>query len=286
MKKINRIKGIIITIVGLSIIRMLLGYAAQLPAGEYIQIGLRAAAGLTSVAITLIVLAGLWIFAGSFLVKLWNELFVETGDAPAEQSLVEGAEAAAGTVHDLAIALERAEQDSTQARVFLADAQQYAEHLVRIVQSIALKAEDMAREITALQVALDAIETTNPVEIAKAAGAVPDDHIRNLMLTEVRDAEYWTGVAKVIGTQFGVLVQWSASYRNFSSRLLTDIAQAKAKLAQAQAVLELAEASRPLAQIDHSLRLASNCLQFKQKPELAPLVRVLPASITAGLTIR
>lgn len=181
--------------------------------------------------------------------------------------------------------LADAEQDSNRAGVLLSDAETCAGQLVKLIQGIALKAEDMAAEMETLNQALAAIAARDPLQVAQAAGRVRDDHVRTLMLCNIRNEEYWQDTAMLISAQIGVLAQWEAGYRKFTGNLLAEVSQAKARAAGLTAALELTGASRPLLQIQARLHEANQALQLRDRPGLYKATKELP-SVNSGLLLK
>lgn len=174
------------------------------------------------------------------------------------------------------------EQDSGQASLLILDARTHAGNLAAMIRGIALKAEQMRLEAEKLQAALEAIQSADPLAIARAAGEVPDAHVRELMLVNVRTGSYWNGVARLVATQLGTLSQWAGGYDRFAENLLGEVSTAKARLAALSASLELTGAARPLVEVRASLDEAQGYLQLERRPGLHKMARELPA-INAGL---
>jgi len=133
-----------------------------------------------------------------------------------------------------------------------------------------------------LNQALEALAAGDPLKIAMAAGAVKDNHIRTLLISEVKHADYWHSVTRLIAVQLGTLQQWEQGYRRFAANLLTEVSQAKSRLAALQASNELIGASRPLLQIQTNLNQAGQHLQLERTPGLIQIGQTLP-SVKAGL---
>jgi hypothetical protein len=228
--------------------------------------------------ITLIVLAGLFVL-GWKLFKLFKAKDeAERTDEP-EQTLSMRA------IRNLGRILEEAEKDSNKAGELLCDAETYTLQLVKLIQGIALKAEAMAAEIDTLNNALTAIADRDPLKIAQAGGQVRDEHIRTLMLCKVHNSDYWQDTAMLISAQVGTLQQWEKGYRIFTSNLLGEVSQTKAKAAALTAALELTGTSRPLLQVQAGLSEASGYLQLQRRPGLYKAAKELPA-INAGLMLK
>lgn len=192
------------------------------------------------------------------------------------------ASAISENMQNLSRVLADAETDSSKASLLLLDAQTYTQNLVELIQAIALKAESMQAEAETLQLALESITSQDPLQIARAAGTVKDQHIRTLMLTKVKDLAYWQDTSMLIATQVGTLTQWQQGYRTFVSNLLSEVSKAKAQLSAQTAILELMGTSRPLLQTQANLSEAQHYLQVERQPGLHEAARQLPA-INAGL---
>lgn len=194
----------------------------------------------------------------------------------------EEAEQVYETATELSRTLASLEQDSSQASLLIVDAKMRAGNLAAMIRAIALKADQMRLEAEKLQAALAAIEAGDPLGIARAAGEIPDAHIRDLMLVNVRTGSYWQGVARLVATQLGTLGQWAGGYDRFAENLLGEVSTAKARLAALSASLELTGAARPLVEVRASLDEAQGYLQLERRPGLHKMARELPA-INAGL---
>lgn len=185
-------------------------------------------------------------------------------------------------MRNLAYVLTGIERDRGNAQALIHDAMFYTQALVELIQGIALKAEDMAAESQQLQGALEAIAAQDPLQIARAAGLVKDQHIRTLLLSRVRSSDYWLDTSMLISTQLGTLQQWERGYRVFAGNLLKEVSKSKARLAASSAAVELMGASKPLLQTQANLNKAQACLQLQRQPGIQEAARSLPA-INAGL---
>lgn len=186
------------------------------------------------------------------------------------------------SVRQISALLDEMEKDTSQAEKMLLDAQQYTATLVKLVRGIATKAEAMQADIDQLNAALEAIESQQPLSIARAAGQVRDEHLRDLLLANLTDAGYWQDVGRTVAAQVGTLSLWQRSYRQFVTNLLTEVSQVKTRLAASTAALELTAAGRPLLQVQAHLDESQTLLQIQRRPALARHARNLPA-INAGL---
>jgi len=269
------------------LISLALGYlgqvAAYLEAPTWAIAGLRLLSYIAGTLLALLVVYRLWGLAVQFGLFLWS-LLADTEtvavelDAGSEAVPVEEGPEILQTVHNLTRILDQIEADSRQARTLLVDAATYTGVLVELVQAIATRAEEMTAEIDQMNQALVAIKTGDGVEIATAAGALKDEHIRSLMTTGVQHADYWDSVARLIGSQLGTLRQWERGYRRFAGSLLVEVSKAKAKLASLEASNDLVRASRPLLQIQANLNQAGHYLQLERTP-VHQIARLVPAAL-------
>ena len=185
-------------------------------------------------------------------------------------------------VADLQTVLSDLETDTHDAAVKIADANQYVDQLTKLIKAIALRSEEMSAEAATLRKALKAIQTGDPLQIAKAAGEMKDSHLRQLMLCNVKTNVYWQGVGRTVAAQLGTLLQWSSSYEQFVGNLLTDISEAKARSTALLASKELAIVAKPMLSIQANLDDAQNSLQLQRKIHISREVGQLP-TVNAGL---
>lgn len=244
----------------------------------WVVYGLLALAFVIGVAGALLGLWGLW----SVGARLWRLGVSLLATEMLGEPEPEEAEQVYETATELSRTLASLEQDSSQASLLIVDAKMRAGNLAAMIRAIALKADQMRLEAEKLQAALAAIEAGDPLGIARAAGEIPDAHIRDLMLVNVRTGSYWQGVARLVATQLGTLGQWAGGYDRFAENLLGEVSTAKARLAALSASLELTGAARPLVEVRASLDEAQGYLQLERRPGLHKMARELPA-INAGL---
>jgi hypothetical protein len=211
---------------------------------------------------------------------LWS-LFETEELSLAKESQIEEVKPAQETMQSLAQALAEMEKEGNEASLLLYDAHQYAARLVALIKAIVMKAQSMRTEAEILQVAMEAIASHDPVQIAGAAGKVRDTHIRDLMLCDVQTQHYWASVTRLIATQLGTLEQWSQGYDTFASNLLTEVSGAKARLQAMSASLELIGTARPLLQIQQNLNQAETYLLPENKPLVGYALKALPPINTA-----
>ncbi len=268
-------KAFLIALAGLWLLGLALNYLAQtaelLAAPGWVTLGLQTVSWLSGVALTLLVGFRLW----GWLVKLgnftWNLLAstetVEIDLNPAQNADPETAEMKQ-TISGLARTLADLETDGNQASLLILDARQKADILVGLAQTVARRAEEMHREAEGLQNALTAIEANEPLALARAAGQVKDEHIRDLLLCNVQMPDYWSSLARLTATQLGTLEQWAGRYNKFVETMLSEISQAKTRLTGLTASLEMAGAIRPMLQVQANLDEAGQCLRLAQRPEV------------------
>jgi hypothetical protein len=264
------------------LISLALGYLGQvatyLEAPVWAVAGLRLLSYIAGTLLALLAVYRLWGLTVQFGLFLWS-LISETETVSVgldDAGSVEEGPEIAQAIGNLAEILDQIEADSRQARTLLVDAATYTGMLVDLVQAIAGRAEEMMAEIDQLNQALAAIKTGDGVQIATAAGEISDAHIRSLMTTEIKHADYWDSVARLIGSQLGTLRQWERGYRRFAGSLLVEVSKAKGRLASLEASNDLVGTSRPLMQIQANLNQAGHHLQLEQTPvrqiaQLAPV---------------
>lgn len=231
--------------------------------------------------VALLAVLGLVLCATMFA---WQKFYESKGPRKDEEPEIEDETAPRITaaVKNLDRVLADIERDTSRATVRIADANAYTETLVQLVKGIALKGEAMRQESMAIGNALEAIESGNPVGIAKAAGGLSDQHLRNLMLCDVWTESYWAGVSRTLAAQQGTLVKWAASYDKFVGNLLTDLSSAKAMAAQLTASKELAIVARPMLQIQAGLAEAQHVLSLQRRVTVGEAVGQLP-TVNSGL---
>jgi len=267
--------GIVVVLIVLTLVSRLAFYAAELAPVEterWTHFGLYAVGTIGKGVAWLMALVLVWRLA----VKAWRWIAPavdgeEAQPESAAQPQSEPAEAGeiATSLQALTTTLAQVEQDKNAATLLMTDARTQSTLLVAMIKAIAQKAEAYERQGEELDEAMAAIADGDPVKVAQAAGRVSDQHIRELMLCDVKDPGYWQNVARTIAAECGTLQQWAEGYKRFSGRLLLDFSRAKAQLTALNAASDLVDVARPLATINRNVDAASKHLQLNGRPGLA-----------------
>lgn len=183
----------------------------------------------------------------------------------------------AGTIDDLAYRLNEIEGNRDQAILKLQDADILASTLVDLIRRTVAKARNLTKEGQALNDALDAWVSGDKISIAKAAGALNDDHIRSLMLDVNGDVSYRESVLHLIATQTGVLRSSAQALQDLSNAWIASLTDQRAKTARLSIVVDALDAARPLASINAKLIEAQGYLMMQDQPALHRVTRALPA---------
>jgi hypothetical protein len=183
----------------------------------------------------------------------------------------------AGTLDNLSRRLDEVEGNRDQAVMKLQDADVLASTLVGLIRQAVGKARDLEQEGQALYEALNAWASGDQVAIAKAAGALNDDHIRSLMLETRGDDSYRDSILNLIATQTGVLRSSSQTLKNLSNAWVASLTDQRAKTARLSVVVDILDAARPLTSINAKLLEAQGYLMMQDQPDLHQVTRALPA---------
>lgn len=263
--------AILVVLIVMALVSNLASYAAGLTPAESgwaAHLGLYALAVIGKYGVMLIVAVLAWTLG----VKAWRWIApaVETGKTEG-QSQPEPPEAneITASLQVLTKTLAQVEQDKNAATLLLTDAQTQSNLLVMMIKAIAGKAEAYERQGKELETAMAAIAGGDRKEMARAAGAVSDAHIRALILCEVTDPGYWQSVTNTIAAECGTLSQWADGYKRFAGRLLLDFSRVKSRLTALDAASDLVDVARPLAIINRNVDTAGRHLQLKNRPGLA-----------------
>lgn len=144
--------------------------------------------------------------------------------------------------------------------------------LVEIVKKLAIKSTDLSEVAESFNVAIEAIVSEDPKQIALAAGKVRDRHIRNLMLLPFSQGNnaYWENAMNLIATQLGSAQRWQAEYSKMAVSLMGEVSQIKTGLTAALAHIEAAETARPLLQAKVNLETAGRYLRLPVSEQSSP----------------
>jgi hypothetical protein len=164
--------------------------------------------------------------------------------------------------------LKKAETDSSNASLLLMDAKVHTTELIKLIQGIVKKSEQMQTEAKLLSSLLSAIYENDKRKMVQIANALTDHHIRDLILTSVKSPRYWESATLVISGQIGVMDKWINGYNSFSDSLMLELSRAKANLFSGETAITLGEVSRPLLSIQGDLAKAATYLEVRSKPGL------------------
>lgn len=198
-----------------------------------------------------------WLFnrAKAFLPEWLNAM----DDAPAEAD-----NDAQILTRDLAMTVSKMQRKGDKSGTLIQDTQRQTAALVDLIKSLSRKSRAMAEQAQTLDEALSAIASHDAIQIAKAAGAVKDEHIRTLMLEpyENTPAGYWETVSRLVATQFGTAQRWQREYAQLSANLIAEVSTIKARLTAVIAQLDAAEVARPLLQARVNLDTSAQFLRI------------------------
>jgi len=214
----------------------------------------------------------------AWLKSLVGDLFEQAPETP------DGVTDETGQVKAVTRSLAQAVQDLDErgedsAQLLIATETQ-ATALVAIAKKLAEAATGYAERASSFNLALDAIAGGNPLEIARAAGQVKDNHIRNLLLMPYNhvDLAYWEATARLIATHMGGALRWQTEYSKMVVGLLAEIAAIKTGLQALEAHIDAAEAARPLLQARVGLEEAGRYLRLGSGEQVLPTRLFKPMS--------
>jgi hypothetical protein len=231
------------------------------------------------VILGLLTAGALALAVAKFVAKLIPGLF-EIG-VEEELEVMSEAEAVSDGLAMLSDRLDIIEENKSQAIMELRDADMLATELVGLIRRTVAKARDLAKEGEALEAALDAVAGGDPVAIARAAGALNDAHIRDLMLEQNGGEQYRVSVINLAATQTGALRSQSAALDDLSSRWIETLTWQRAQTARLGVVIDVLDAASPIARIEANLEAAQRLLMLEGKPETWVITRNLPAPAAA-----
>ena len=173
---------------------------------------------------------------------------------------------------DLAMTVSKMQRSGDKSGTLIQDTQRQTAALVDLIKSLSRKSRAMAEQAQSLDEALTAIVSHDAIQIAKAAGAVKDEHIRTLMLEpyENTPAGYWETVSRLVATQFGTAQRWQREYAQLSANLIAEVSTIKARLTAVIAQLDAAEVARPLLQARVNLDTTTQFLCVAPDEQVTP----------------
>lgn len=235
-------------------------------------------AGLLLVVGGLLLLVGLRAFASSYA----GIVSVEDERAPVRVDKAEVIDpGVSATLDRLQAHLAVVEENKGRALAQLRDAEQLAGTLVGLVRRAVAKKTAQENEIATLRAALDALSGGDPLQVAAAAGALDDQHIRELMLAPSGDAEFRAGLAGLISSEVGALSQSTRALRELSGAWVERLAAFRAQTTRIAVAVDALDAVPCLAGINIRLELAQGALSDM------PDIRTLPSiSAAAGPAVR
>ncbi len=258
-------------LLALYVVRIVSGeLAAVVTDPPWLSLALRPLASLATVGIIALLSVAAWYAAAkfiSFLSASFTPETIEITPPPTEQpsgpplKQPEQPEIT-DTVTSLDDTLAKLENGQQNANTLIADAEVLGATLVGLIQGIALQSRSYQTQAKQLDNVLVAIQSRDPIAIARAAGAVRDIHLQQIVLTDIQDDEYWASAARTLAAQAGALNQWAGSYRQFSQSLLADFSQIKMRLLNLRASSDLVDVARPMLTVQHNIDAAAGYLKF------------------------
>lgn len=206
--------------------------------------------------------------------KLFPGLFALGVEEEAE--VITEAEAVTTALDTLGDRLDHIEHNRDQAIIKLQDADMLAHELVGLIRRTVAKARDLAGECEIMEAALDAMAGGDSLELARAAGRVNDNHIRDLLLETSGDGQYRASVLNLVATQTGALRSQSEALGQLSNRWIESLTRQRAQTARLVTVIDALDAARPIASIEANLQTAQRFLMLQDKPEAWEITRNLP----------
>lgn len=216
-----------------------------------------------------------------FLVKLFPSMFefaIENKEEEKAEEVVDQAKEVSLTLEELSHRLNDIEANRGQAIMKLQDAHVLATTLVALIRRTMAKARDLVDAGQLLEDALDALVSGDQMAIRRAAGALNDQHIRDLLLDTNGDDRYRESVLNLMATQTGALRSQSAALSQLSNRWIETLTIQRAQTARLAVVIDALDAARPIATIDTNLKIAQSFLMMQGQPELHQIAAALPAA--------
>jgi hypothetical protein len=216
----------------------------------------------------------------NFLAGLFPASFGLDQEPKAE--VIDQADGITHTLRELGRYLDDIERNRDQAIQKLQDADMLASTLVALIRRTIAKARSVTRECELMETALNALVSGDSLSIARAAGRLNDDHIRDLMLEMNGDDGYRTSLLHLLATQTGVLRSQSEALRELSNTWIDSLTRQRAQMARLSLVIDALDAARPVASIEARLKEAQSYLMMQGNPELHQVTRALPTAGAGG----
>lgn len=189
---------------------------------------------------------------------------------PAQEVVIAEATQVGRQITDLETALTKLSDNLDHAEARILDIQVKSELVISLIQSLAIRADQMSKQAEHHAALLTAIQSENTNEVFRLAGQIADPVISSLVFTSTTNPAYWQGTVKTIAANFGVLRLWSETYESYAQDLLLQVAKNQKALAELKARRELSQFVEPLALIGQNLNQAENFLRV-ERPALAGL---------------
>jgi hypothetical protein len=140
-------------------------------------------------------------------------------------------------------ALDRMIDERDNVRDIIIATKAQTELLVRLAVDLAKHQTDNLRDIKALDSAIEAIQSGDPLRLAIASGSMPDPDIKVAMATNPEHVEssYWVSTLSMIGKQKGELDLWAGRYERMSQSLFDEVSLVKSKLLLIEARQDILE---------------------------------------------
>ncbi|MCP4707151.1 MAG: hypothetical protein GY869_00885 [Planctomycetes bacterium] len=182
------------------------------------------------------------------------------------------------TVDDLNAVLSQIKADRHQAKIHLNTASIYIQTLVRLIKGIAIKTEKMSRQVKALSEAQSALQSQDNLKVAAVVGKITDPHLRELMLCDVQNKQYWIDVTRTVSTQTGVIDRWCSEYQLFAGQLIIDLTITKVLLEDLKRKRYLSKFSGVILGMENELIAAKTSIDSVPLPYDGEIAELSPPS--------
>ncbi len=160
----------------------------------------------------------------------------------------------------------------------LRDVGELAGTLVNLIAGLMRKRQAMVVEAGALEEALAALSSGDSLAIARAAGKVPDDLIRRLMLEVNHEVpEYRLRLAEMVAMHSGDLAAGAEQLKGLALDWMSKVSAYRSRAARLGTAIAVVDAVRPLALLDAHLQMAQYHLSLADESDAQRLLRSSPA---------
>lgn len=169
--------------------------------------------------------------------------------------------------------------DLEEGDKLLNDAVQKTELLVKQILALVYRIRKMEQTVANLDKAVEAIETGNEKDIARAAGVVTDRVLKRMILSRnlLQSEKYRLNVIRLLLNDREVISTWVETYHDFSESLFDELTLIQDKTKFLRAGRVMLQATSPIVEINQQLAQAATALQLRKRLGMREMAReVLP----------